>query len=83
MEQKQAVEPMPIGLILRRLREQKRMTRDNLADKCGMSRFGLANIERGKASPTMRSVFKILDEVGGEMSINGIVVCSLLSSKIE
>lgn len=74
------VEEMDIGSILRTLRERARLTREELAGKSGLSRFGIANIERGRSSPTIRTVFKIMEITGGEMTINGIKVLQCLPS---
>jgi len=47
------------GLVLRRLRESKGLSQEELADQCSIHRTYVSQLERGLKSPTLRLVWKI------------------------
>ena len=52
---------MALGLKIRDLREKKRLTQNQLAEKINMSDNGLSNIEGGKANPHFDTIAAIAD----------------------
>ena len=50
-----------LGLKIRDLREKKRLTQNQLAEKINMSDNGLSNIEGGKANPHFDTIAAIAD----------------------
>jgi XRE family transcriptional regulator, regulator of sulfur utilization len=48
-----------VGLNLKRIREDKRLSLDRLAELTGVSKSMLGQIERGESSPTIATVWKI------------------------
>ena len=48
-----------IGTNLRRLRDERRLSLDQTAKLCGVSKSMLGQIERGETSPTVNTVWKI------------------------
>ncbi|MDE5742369.1 MAG: helix-turn-helix domain-containing protein [Oscillospiraceae bacterium] len=47
------------GLLLRRHRENKRLSREYLAELCDISDRCISNIERGKSDPKLSTVLKL------------------------
>jgi transcriptional regulator with XRE-family HTH domain len=50
---------VPIGIILRNLRKERRLTGVELSDKVGVSRSLISQIERGSASPSIEVLRRI------------------------
>ena len=50
------------GLLLRRHRENKRLSREYLAELCDISDRCISNIERGKSDPKLSTVLKLCSE---------------------
>lgn len=50
-----------IGRILRRLRESKGWTQEELADRCSIHRTYVSQLERGLKSPTVRLLWTLSD----------------------
>ena len=48
-----------VGQRIARLREQRGITQEALADKAGIHRVSLANIERGAKQPTLDSLERL------------------------
>jgi len=48
-----------LGSRIREIRKIKKMTQDDLADKCNFEKGNLSRIETGKTNLTMRSLHKI------------------------
>lgn len=48
-----------IGKTIRKLREEKNMTQDNLAEKMNVTRQAVSNWETGKTSPDIDTLFKL------------------------
>ncbi len=47
------------GSVLRQLRETKGLSQEELADRCGIHRTYVSQLERGLKSPTLRLVWQI------------------------
>lgn len=50
-----------IGKQLTTLREYRRMTQAQLAEKCGVSRVYIGQVESGDRNPTLGVIFKMCD----------------------
>lgn len=48
-----------IGKTIKKLREEKNMTQDNLAEKMNVTRQAVSNWETGKTSPDIDTLFKL------------------------
>jgi transcriptional regulator with XRE-family HTH domain len=48
-----------LGSRIREIRKTKKMTQDDLADKCNFEKSNLSRIETGRTNLTMRSLQKI------------------------
>ena len=48
-----------VGLRIREVRESLRLSREKFSEKCDISPSFLADIERGKKSPTAKTIYKI------------------------
>ncbi|AMO87254.1 anaerobic benzoate catabolism transcriptional regulator [Solibacillus isronensis B3W22] len=48
-----------VGANIRELRKQKKMTQEDLAEKCGLQTSYLAGVERGERNITLQTVEKI------------------------
>ncbi len=48
-----------LGSRIREIRKTKKMTQDDLADKCNFEKGNLSRIETGQTNLTMRSLLKI------------------------
>lgn len=57
-----------IGLRIRKLRMQKNLTLDDLADASGVSRAMISRIERGEASPTASLLARVCAALGLSLS---------------
>jgi transcriptional regulator with XRE-family HTH domain len=66
---------MPIGKTIRGLRHTRGLTIQQLADRAGMSKTGVAFIERGHTQPTMES----LDKLSGAL---GVSIAELFSDPL-
>lgn len=53
-----------LGLRLRQLRHERRWSLDLLAEKAGVSRAMLGQIERGRSAPTVRVLMRIAAGLG-------------------
>lgn len=53
-----------IGERLRALREERNISMRSLATKSGLSANALSMIERGKASPSVSTLYKLADALG-------------------
>lgn len=52
------------GFVLRRLRSQRGLTQEQLAERAGMHRNYVGHLERGKKSPTLKTTGRILKVLG-------------------
>ncbi|EKU45047.1 helix-turn-helix domain-containing protein [Staphylococcus massiliensis] len=55
---------MNIGITLRQIRKDKKMTQQELADKIEISRSYLSDIENGQKNPSVETVKKLADKLG-------------------
>lgn len=55
-----------VGANIRELRKQKKMTQEELAEKCGLQTSYLAGVERGERNITLQT----LDKIAGGLSVN-------------
>ncbi len=51
---------------LRELREQAGLTQEQLADKAGLTKWGITDLERGRRSPTWETVLVLCQALGVE-----------------
>jgi transcriptional regulator with XRE-family HTH domain len=58
-----------IGQNIKKIRAFKEMTASELADSANMNESTLSKIETGKASPNTRTLQKIADALGVEISL--------------
>ncbi|MBB4663433.1 helix-turn-helix domain-containing protein [Conexibacter arvalis] len=63
------------GLAVRRLREQRGLTRDMVATRSGLSAVYLGNIERGEVNPTLLTQRRLADGLG--VPLDEIVAAAL------
>lgn len=54
--------------ILRELRQEKGLSQEELADKAGLHRTYISQIERGLKSPSLRSLEQIAEALGVPLS---------------
>ena len=54
-----------VGKNIRRLRNEKRMTQDELAEKLFVSRQTISNYETGKSNPNIDMLLKIAERCDG------------------
>lgn len=57
----------PIGKNIQKMRKQKQFTLDTLAERSGVSKSMLSQIESGKVNPTVATVWKIARGLGVEL----------------
>ncbi len=57
----------PIGENIQKMRKQKQFTLDTLAERSGVSKSMLSQIESGKVNPTVATVWKIARGLGVEL----------------
>ena len=53
-----------IGARIRKLRQDKGMTQQALADECDIEKPTLSRIEKGNTNPTVKSLWKISNALG-------------------
>lgn len=68
MEEKEA-----FGIVLRRLREKKGITQEQLAFRCNLHRTYIGLLERGLRQPTISTIFSI----GKELKIKPSTIIKL------
>ena len=57
---------MPIGLRLRQLREEKRITQEELAERVGVARNSISRLELGYNYPSIPLLEKLAENLGVE-----------------
>ena len=57
---------MPIGLRLRQLREEKRITQEELAERVGVARNSISRMELGYNHPSIPLLEKLAENLGVE-----------------
>lgn len=55
---------LAFGTVLRRLREERGMTQEDLAHESGVGRVSIAMMETGKRLPTLPTIFRLADALG-------------------
>lgn len=53
-----------VGLMIRRYRKERRMMQKDLAEKIGLSRGSITNIEKGLSGTTLENLYAIADALG-------------------
>lgn len=61
-----------VGKVLRKLRKEREMTLEELADLTGVSKLTLGKIERGEANPSLTTIWKIAN--GLRIPISSLLV---------
>ena len=56
------------GLVLRDLRQSKRLSQEKLAFEAGLDRNYISLIELGKSSPSLKTMFKLSEALGLQTS---------------
>lgn len=59
---------MQVHDIIRKLREEKRWSQEEMANRVGMSKNGYAKVERGESRPSLDRLEKITQVLGIEMT---------------
>lgn len=59
---------MQVHDIIRKLREEKRWSQEEMASRVGMSKNGYAKVERGESRPSLERLEKITQVLGIEMT---------------
>ena len=57
-----------LGLQIKKIREGKSFTQQNLADKVGIHLTYIGNIEIGAKRPSLETLFRIAEELGVKVS---------------
>ncbi|RJF32057.1 XRE family transcriptional regulator [Pseudoalteromonas gelatinilytica] len=73
MEEKEA-----FGIVLRRLREKKGITQEQLAFRCNLHRTYIGLLERGLRQPTISTIFSI----GKELKIKPSTIIKLTEQEM-
>lgn len=60
----QGVEYVPVGPRIRQLREKKGWSLTELAERAGISRSYLSQVERGESEPTQGKIVRLADALG-------------------
>ncbi len=63
------LDPIIVGKIIQRFREQKKQSQELLSGFAGIGRTHLSAIERGERKPTLETFFKISEALGIRASV--------------
>ena len=63
------LDPIVVGQVIQRFREEKRQSQELLSGFAGIGRTHLSAIERGERKPTLETFFKIADALGVRPSV--------------
>jgi transcriptional regulator with XRE-family HTH domain len=55
-----------VGLLIKKLREQKGMSQEDLANDCNIPKSQIGRIERAEINTTLRTLYKISNALGIE-----------------
>lgn len=58
---------MELGSRLRRLRQQRNLTQEELADRCELSKGFISQVERGLTSPSIATLTDLLESLGTDL----------------
>jgi transcriptional regulator with XRE-family HTH domain len=73
-----------IGPKIRRIRKQKKLTQQDLADKAGLARQTISNLERGLVGRvTLAVTVRVLDALGYELDIRPKAPFTHFSPEVE
>lgn len=56
-----------VGAKVRKLRKERGLTQDEFADRCGLHRAHMGEIERGESNITLRTLKTLADALGVKM----------------
>lgn len=81
MTPKEKIPPPPyVGEVIKRARKERHLTLERLAERCGVSKSMLSQIERGQVNPTFAVVWNLTQALGldlnliGEQAVNDNVI---------
>lgn len=60
-----------VGQLLRQIRNEQKLSLEELAHKTGVSKLTLGKIERGETNPTLAVIWKITKGLSIPLSVNG------------
>ena len=63
------LDPVVVGQVIQRFREQKKQSQELVSGFAGIGRTHLSAIERGERKPTLETFFKIADALDVKPSI--------------
>lgn len=63
-----ANDKIEFGRILRSLRNETEMSQDDVVERSGLARNQVISIEKGTGNPTMDTLLKYLNAVGGRLN---------------
>ena len=61
-----------IGVLIRRLRDQQRVSQQSLARRAGTSQAAISDIERGRVSPSFETAERLLLCLGHGLAIDAV-----------
>lgn len=73
---------MEIGERIKRIRKEKKINQKTLAERAEISCSYLCDIEKGRTNPSIKTMFKILKELGIEIELDELIK-EKISSKGE
>ena len=59
-----------LGVALRDARARQRLSQQEVAERAGVQRYQVANIELGKGNPSLKTLLAVLSAVGQELEVN-------------
>jgi len=62
-----------VGATIKALRKIRRLTQQQLADRCGLSRVSITNIELGRQTLSERSLNSIAEALGYEVQVKFVL----------
>ena len=63
------LDPVIVGRVIQRIREEKKQSQELVSDFAGIGRTHLSAIERGERKPTLETFFKIADALSIKPSV--------------
>ena len=70
-ELEREVEPFKIGLLLRKAREEKQLTQEQLGEKIDKKRTYISRVENNGSNLTLKTLFDIVEKgLGGKVRIS-------------
>ena len=59
-----------LGVALRDARARQRLSQQEVAERAGIQRYQVANLELGKGNPSLKTLLAVLSAVGLELQVN-------------